>query len=49
VSKAQIGDAFAPERGWDVISIEPERVMTRYHDENGAPAWLATIKRRSAP
>ncbi|MFD5094973.1 class I SAM-dependent methyltransferase [Amycolatopsis thailandensis] len=31
--------------GWRVKSIEKERVRTRFHDENGAPAWFATIER----
>jgi hypothetical protein len=26
---------------WDAS----DRVQTTYHDNNGAPAWLATIKR----
>jgi SAM-dependent methyltransferase len=36
--------AFGPGTGWMVAAIEPDRVQTRYHDD-GAPAWLATIKR----
>lgn len=46
VSRAELTAAFAPATGWDVASIEPERLRTRFHGENGAPAWLATIKRR---
>jgi len=30
--------------GWNVASIEPDRLQTRFHD-HGAPAWFATIKR----
>jgi len=30
--------------GWNVAAIDPDRLQTRYHDD-GAPAWLATIKR----
>jgi SAM-dependent methyltransferase len=37
--------SFTPRAGWNVTSIERERVLTRYHDEHGAPAWLATIVR----
>jgi hypothetical protein len=33
-----------PGNGWKVAAIEPDRIQTRYHDD-GAPAWLATIKR----
>lgn len=45
VSRDDLRAVFNPGRGWDVAAIEPDRVRTRYHDENGAPAWLATIKR----
>ncbi|MFD5244641.1 class I SAM-dependent methyltransferase [Amycolatopsis sp. NPDC058340] len=31
--------------GWRVKTIVEERVRTRFHDENGAPAWFATIER----
>jgi hypothetical protein len=36
--------AFNPGTGWNITTLEPDRVQTRYHD-HGAPAWLATIKR----
>jgi SAM-dependent methyltransferase len=36
--------AFSAENGWAVSAIESERIQTRFH-EDGAPAWLATIKR----
>jgi hypothetical protein len=32
--------AFNPGSGWNVASIEPERVQTRFHDD-GAPALNA--------
>ncbi len=38
--------AFNDDRAWNVITIDPDRVRTRYHGDNGAPAWLATIERR---
>lgn len=44
VSQVELTAAFYPSSGWTVAAIEPDRVQTRYHD-NGAPAWLATIKR----
>ncbi|MEU8411371.1 class I SAM-dependent methyltransferase [Amycolatopsis japonica] len=31
--------------GWRVKAIVEERVRTRFHDEEGAPAWFATIER----
>jgi SAM-dependent methyltransferase len=45
VSQEELGAAFGPGTGWKVAAIEPDRVQTRYHDDDGAPAWLATIKR----
>lgn len=36
---------FSPSTGWNITAIERDRAQTRFHDENGAPAWLATIKR----
>jgi SAM-dependent methyltransferase len=44
VSQQELRAAFNPSTGWKVAAIEPDRVQTSYHD-NGAPAWLATIKR----
>jgi hypothetical protein len=37
--------AFTPSAGWNVTAIDSDRVQTRFHDDDGAPAWLATIKR----
>jgi SAM-dependent methyltransferase len=45
VSQEDLRAAFNRRNGWHVTAIEPDRVQTRYHDENGAPAWLATVKR----
>jgi len=44
VRQEELRAAFNPSGGWNVTAIEPERIQTRYHD-NGAPAWLVTIKR----
>jgi ubiquinone/menaquinone biosynthesis C-methylase UbiE len=44
VDPQELRAAFNPGSGWDVAAIAPDRVHTRYHD-NGAPAWLATMKR----
>ncbi len=46
VSRQQLQEAFNASTGWDIEAIEVERAQTRFHDDNGAPAWLATIKRR---
>ena len=45
VSQADLRAAFSSSTGWEVASIKRDRVDTRFHDD-GAPAWLATIKRR---
>ena len=45
ISKDELKAAFKPSTGWNVTAIEPDRIQTRYHDDDGAPAWLATIKR----
>ena len=45
ISREELRTAFNRSDGWDVAAIEPPRLQTRFHD-NGAPAWLATIKRR---
>ncbi len=45
VSRQDLRAAFNPGTEWDVVDLEPDRVQTRFHDEGGAPAWLATIKR----
>jgi SAM-dependent methyltransferase len=45
VSQDDLRAAFSPGSGWTIADLEPARVQTRFHDANGAPAWLATIKR----
>jgi SAM-dependent methyltransferase len=44
VSQTELRAAFNPSSGWNLSTIEAERIQTRFH-ANGAPAWLATIKR----
>jgi len=45
VSRDELAAAFGPGSGWNVAAIEADRVLTRFHDDHGAPAWLATVKR----
>jgi SAM-dependent methyltransferase len=45
VSREDLRAAFSRANGWNIVTIEPDRVQTRFHDDNGAPAWLATVKR----
>jgi SAM-dependent methyltransferase len=47
VSHDDLLAAFEPGAGWQVADLRPDRVQTRFHDEIGAPAWLATITRSS--
>lgn len=44
VSREELRAAFGSGSGWHVVAIEPDRVLTNFHD-HGAPAWFATIKR----
>jgi SAM-dependent methyltransferase len=44
VSRQELVAAFNPADGWNVAAVEPDRLLTRFHDD-GAPAWCATIKR----
>jgi SAM-dependent methyltransferase len=45
VSLEELTAAFGPGTGWHAAAIEPDRLQTRFHDDNGAPAWSATIIR----
>jgi len=47
VSQKELRAAFGPGTGWKVAAIEPDRVQTRFHDDDGAPAWFATIKQQA--
>ena len=45
VSRDELRAAFDAGSDWIVAAIEPDRVLTRFHDDHGAPAWLARVKR----
>ncbi len=45
VSREELRAAFNDSTRWSVAAIEPERIQTRFHGDDGAPGWLATIKR----
>jgi SAM-dependent methyltransferase len=45
VTQEELRAAFSPGNGWTVTAIQRDRVHTRFHSENGAPAWFATMKR----
>jgi SAM-dependent methyltransferase len=44
VSQQELRGAFHPGSGWEIVTLERDRIETRYHEE-GSPAWLATIRR----
>ncbi len=44
ISQEDLLAAFNAGNGWSVTAIQPDRIQTRYSDD-GAPAWLATVKR----
>jgi SAM-dependent methyltransferase len=44
VSQEELRGAFEGSGGWSVASVSPDRIQTRF-DAQGAPAWLARIKR----
>jgi hypothetical protein len=44
VSQQDLRAAFNSNAAWNIVAIGSDRVQTRFHDD-GAPAWLATIKR----
>lgn len=46
VGETELRAAFAPGTGWRIVALEHDRVQTRFHDEHGAPAWLAAVERR---
>lgn len=44
VRQEELKAAFGADNAWDVVSIKADRILTRFHDDNGAPAWFVTIK-----
>jgi SAM-dependent methyltransferase len=44
ITQDELRAAFSRSSGWNVVSVESDRVLTRFHDD-GAPAWLAIITR----
>lgn len=44
VSEGELRSAFDRRSGWSVVSVDPDRIETRF-DAQGAAAWLAKIER----
>jgi SAM-dependent methyltransferase len=49
VGADELRAAFDSRTGWAVETIRPDRVQTRFHGGDGAPAWVATIRRSRPP
>jgi SAM-dependent methyltransferase len=49
VSQEELRAAFSVSNGWTIVSLAPDRIQTRFHGDDGAPAWLAKIKRSVEP
>lgn len=47
VTQDELRTAFSAGNGWNILTIEPERIETRYH-ENGVSAWLVTVRQIQA-
>jgi hypothetical protein len=47
VSQEELRAAFDRSGGWNVASVSPDRIQTRFNAQ-GAPAWLAKIERISS-
>jgi len=45
VSERELRAAFGPGSGWSVSSLTEDRIRTRMHGPDGAPAWLAAVRR----
>ena len=45
VTQDELVESFGSGSGWRIAAIDADRIQTRYHDDRGAPAWCATIKR----
>jgi SAM-dependent methyltransferase len=45
VTRAELVESFGSGSGWRIAAIDADRIQTRYHDDRGAPAWCATVKR----
>jgi SAM-dependent methyltransferase len=45
VARDDLRAAFTADAGWRIDAIAADRVLTRFHGDAGAAAWLATITR----
>ena len=47
VSQQELKATLNSDNGWNMVAIKPDWIQTNYHNQ-GAPAWLATVKRIKA-
>jgi SAM-dependent methyltransferase len=45
ISAEELRTAFDDRNGWQITSIEPDRIHTTFTGDRGIPAWFATITR----
>lgn len=45
VGEGDLHTAFGAGSGWQIASLERDRVHTTFHGPDGAPAWLVTVRR----
>jgi SAM-dependent methyltransferase len=45
VRRDELAAAFSAGTGWELAAVEAERIGTRFSDDDGVPAWLATARR----
>jgi SAM-dependent methyltransferase len=45
ISRQDLGTAFDDRDGWNITSVEPDRIHTTFTGDEGIPAWFATIRR----
>ena len=48
VREDELRGAFSLASGWEIASLVPERIHTRFNEE-GFAAWLATLRRATGP
>ena len=45
VSREELAAVLTTVAGWQLVTVAPERLATRFSGDDGAPAWLATARR----
>ena len=45
VGRQELSEAFGRAGGWSPVDVEATPIQTPFHGVDGAPGWLATVKR----